>query len=52
MINKFSNKYCVLAFIVGLSSGLGLTTLAYHKGKKDAYEDVENHLQNVVEDVK
>lgn len=50
MKNKFNNGYYVVAFIIGLSSGLGLAKFAYNKGRKDAYEEVNQHLNNIVVD--
>ena len=51
MENKFNSGIYVFGFLVGIATGLSFSQAAYHKGKKDAYEDVGERLQKVIDNI-
>ncbi len=48
---KFSYSMYIVALIGGLASGLSFSKAAYHKGKKDAYEDCGNRIKETIANV-
>lgn len=50
-MKKFSIGWYMFALIGGLASGLMFSKAQYHKGKADAYKDINDALEKFYNDV-